>query len=236
MGQWGRSRLVATAAVVLLAACAGDAADEPADAARSSQAPDAAAALAGDVGGLFRRISGDRLQLLRDGHCGRRRAKSALLVSNGWIIMAREIIATPNAPKAIGTYSQAVKVGKTVYVSGQIALDPKTGELQNSSIEVEIRSSYWCQVQPDYLFKVMVETAREVAAARGIELERLDVDGTARTLQVRQQRVVRRDVDRGRAGTCRFHDSCAPGVCENLGSRGLPHGRFQINSAAIRYC
>jgi 2-iminobutanoate/2-iminopropanoate deaminase len=53
--------------------------------------------------------------------------------------MAREIISTPNAPKAIGTYSQAVKVGKTVYVSGQIALDPKTGELQNSSIEVEIR-------------------------------------------------------------------------------------------------
>ncbi|HEY0939074.1 MAG TPA: Rid family detoxifying hydrolase [Steroidobacter sp.] len=53
--------------------------------------------------------------------------------------MAREIISTPNAPKAIGTYSQAVKVGKTVYVSGQIALDPITGELQNSSIEVEIR-------------------------------------------------------------------------------------------------
>jgi reactive intermediate/imine deaminase len=53
--------------------------------------------------------------------------------------MAREIISTPNAPKAIGTYSQAVKVGKTVYVSGQIALDPHTGELQNSSIEVEIR-------------------------------------------------------------------------------------------------
>lgn len=53
--------------------------------------------------------------------------------------MAREIIATPNAPKAIGTYSQAVKVGKTVYVSGQIALDPATGEMQQSSIEVEIR-------------------------------------------------------------------------------------------------
>ncbi|MDY6947288.1 MAG: Rid family detoxifying hydrolase [Pseudomonadota bacterium] len=53
--------------------------------------------------------------------------------------MMREIIATANAPKAIGTYSQAVKVGKTVYVSGQIALDPNTGELQNSSIEVEIR-------------------------------------------------------------------------------------------------
>lgn len=53
--------------------------------------------------------------------------------------MAREIIATPNAPKAIGTYSQAVKVGKTVYVSGQIALDPATGEMVQTSIDAEIR-------------------------------------------------------------------------------------------------
>lgn len=51
----------------------------------------------------------------------------------------REIISTPHAPKAIGPYSQAVKVGKTVYVSGQIALDPSTGEMVQSSIEVEIR-------------------------------------------------------------------------------------------------
>jgi reactive intermediate/imine deaminase len=36
------------------------------------------------------------------------------------------IIATDKAPKAIGTYSQAVKVGSTVYLSGQIPLDPKT--------------------------------------------------------------------------------------------------------------
>lgn len=40
--------------------------------------------------------------------------------------MARTIIATPNAPAAIGTYSQAVKVGDTVYLSGQIPLDPAT--------------------------------------------------------------------------------------------------------------
>ena len=43
--------------------------------------------------------------------------------------MAREIISTANAPKAVGTYSQAVKCGKTVYVSGQIALNPATGEM-----------------------------------------------------------------------------------------------------------
>jgi reactive intermediate/imine deaminase len=38
--------------------------------------------------------------------------------------MSRQIISTPNAPAAIGTYSQAVKVGDTVYMSGQIGLDP----------------------------------------------------------------------------------------------------------------
>lgn len=51
----------------------------------------------------------------------------------------RTIISTPNAPKAVGTYSQAVKCGKTVYVSGQIPLDPATGELVQGSIEAQIR-------------------------------------------------------------------------------------------------
>ena len=40
--------------------------------------------------------------------------------------MSKTIISTPDAPKAIGTYSQAVKVGDTVYCSGQIGLDPET--------------------------------------------------------------------------------------------------------------
>lgn len=43
--------------------------------------------------------------------------------------MAREIIVTEAAPAAIGTYSQAVKVGDTVYLSGQIPLDPKSMQL-----------------------------------------------------------------------------------------------------------
>lgn len=43
--------------------------------------------------------------------------------------MAREIISTDLAPAAIGTYSQAVKVGDTVYLSGQIPLDPATMQL-----------------------------------------------------------------------------------------------------------
>jgi reactive intermediate/imine deaminase len=41
----------------------------------------------------------------------------------------RQIIATENAPAAIGTYSQAVRVGDTVYISGQIPLDPATMEV-----------------------------------------------------------------------------------------------------------
>jgi reactive intermediate/imine deaminase len=43
--------------------------------------------------------------------------------------MPRTVISTENAPAAIGTYSQAIKAGNTVYMSGQIPLDPKTMEL-----------------------------------------------------------------------------------------------------------
>jgi reactive intermediate/imine deaminase len=53
--------------------------------------------------------------------------------------MPREIISTPAAPAAIGTYSQAVKCGNTVYLSGQIPLDPATGNLVEGEIEVHIR-------------------------------------------------------------------------------------------------
>jgi reactive intermediate/imine deaminase len=53
--------------------------------------------------------------------------------------MSRTIIATPDAPQAIGTYSQAVKCGSTVYVSGQIPLDPATGKLVEGPIDIHIR-------------------------------------------------------------------------------------------------
>ncbi|MCY0965735.1 RidA family protein [Parathalassolituus penaei] len=55
--------------------------------------------------------------------------------------MSREIIATENAPAAIGTYSQAVKVGNTVYLSGQIPLIPATMEMA-SGIEAEIHQVF----------------------------------------------------------------------------------------------
>jgi reactive intermediate/imine deaminase len=56
--------------------------------------------------------------------------------------MTRSVIHTDSAPQAVGTYSQAVRVGKTVYVSGQIPIDPKTQELVSGNIEAEIRRSF----------------------------------------------------------------------------------------------
>lgn len=70
--------------------------------------------------------------------------------------MARQIIATDQAPKAIGTYSQAVKVGNTVYLSGQIPLDPSTMTLVEGGIEADIRRVF--------------DNLRAVAEAAGGEL------------------------------------------------------------------
>ncbi len=50
--------------------------------------------------------------------------------------MSKTIIETDQAPSAIGTYSQAVKVGDTVYISGQVPLDPATMEPDDASFEV----------------------------------------------------------------------------------------------------
>ena len=56
--------------------------------------------------------------------------------------MSRQIITTPDAPAAIGTYSQAVKCGNTVYLSGQIPLDHQTMTLVNATIEDEIHQVF----------------------------------------------------------------------------------------------
>ena len=51
--------------------------------------------------------------------------------------MSKEIISTENAPQAIGPYSQAVKAGGLMFISGQIPLNPETGDLVSGSIEDE---------------------------------------------------------------------------------------------------
>ncbi len=56
--------------------------------------------------------------------------------------MAHDIIATDQAPQAIGTYSQATKAGNTVYISGQIPLVPATMEMVEGGIEADINQVF----------------------------------------------------------------------------------------------
>ncbi|RMI09799.1 MAG: RidA family protein [Calditrichaeota bacterium] len=51
----------------------------------------------------------------------------------------REVISTDQAPAAIGPYSQAIRVGNTLYLAGQIALNPRTGQLVEGGIEAQTR-------------------------------------------------------------------------------------------------
>jgi reactive intermediate/imine deaminase len=56
--------------------------------------------------------------------------------------MSREIISTDKAPQAIGTYSQAIKVGTTVYLSGQIPLIPETMKIIEGDVEKQIHQVF----------------------------------------------------------------------------------------------
>src|SRR2546423_6540330 len=70
----------------------------------------------------------------------------------------KTVIASPNAPVAVGPYSQAITVGKTVYLSGQIAIDPKTKQLiADASIEDQTRR--------------VLENLKAVLAADGLTLD-----------------------------------------------------------------
>ena len=60
-----------------------------------------------------------------------------LIYSTESKIMPKEIISTTNAPQAIGPYSQAVKTNNLMFISGQIPMDPTTGNLVEGSIEDE---------------------------------------------------------------------------------------------------
>lgn len=56
--------------------------------------------------------------------------------------MKREVITTSNAPQAIGTYSQAIKVDNTVYLSGQIPLDPQTMNVVEGDMATHIHQVF----------------------------------------------------------------------------------------------
>lgn len=69
-----------------------------------------------------------------------------------------KVISTPNAPEAIGPYSQAIRAGKTVYLAGQIAIDPKTKQLRaDASIEDQTR--------------LVLENLKAVLAADGLTMD-----------------------------------------------------------------
>ena len=71
--------------------------------------------------------------------------------------MTRQIIHTSRAPQAIGTYSQAVRVGNTIYLSGQIPTDPSTGELVTGDIRLQAQRAF--------------TNLREIALAAGTTLD-----------------------------------------------------------------
>jgi len=54
----------------------------------------------------------------------------------------REAVSSPNAPAAIGPYSQAIKAGNLLFLSGQIPLDPATGQLVSGGIEPQTRQVF----------------------------------------------------------------------------------------------
>jgi reactive intermediate/imine deaminase len=56
--------------------------------------------------------------------------------------MQREAISTPDAPAALGPYSQAIRVGNTVYLSGQIPLDPATGQIVEGDFEAQVGQAF----------------------------------------------------------------------------------------------
>lgn len=56
--------------------------------------------------------------------------------------MSKAIVSTTAAPAAIGPYSQAVKVGSTVYISGQIGLDPVRGDVVGPDFEAQVRQAF----------------------------------------------------------------------------------------------
>ncbi len=73
--------------------------------------------------------------------------------------MKREVITTDRAPQAIGTYSQAIRTGTTVYLSGQIPLDPRTMQQVDGGVDAQIRQ--------------VLENLRAVCRAAGGDFDRL---------------------------------------------------------------
>ena len=69
----------------------------------------------------------------------------------------KETISAKNAPPAVGPYSQAIKYGSLLFISGQISLDPKTGDLVEGGIDVQTR--------------IVIENLKAILEASGMTVE-----------------------------------------------------------------
>jgi reactive intermediate/imine deaminase len=87
--------------------------------------------------------------------------------------MTRSAINTPRAPKAIGPYSQAVAAGGAVYLSGQVGLDPATGELVTGGFEAEAKRVF------DNLTAVAEAAGSSLAAATRVTVYLTDLGNFA---------------------------------------------------------
>ena len=101
----------------------------------------------------------------------------------------RTIISTPFAPKAVGTYSQAVRSGNTVYVSGQIPLDPVSGNLVQGSMDAQIRRVFdnlkervGLRIERAFS-EIAVETMRREIHFRASQITGVPVDAGSAELQ-----------------------------------------------------
>src|SRR5690349_16400950 len=85
------------------------------------------------------------------------RCAARLLIRPGGSLMAKQVIQSSDARAAIGAYSQAIRVGDTLYMSGQIPLDPKTMQIVEGGIEAQAHQVF--------------RNLRAVAAAAGATLD-----------------------------------------------------------------
>lgn len=95
--------------------------------------------------------------------------------------MTKRALHTDHAPRAIGTYSQAVRVGPTVYVSGQIPLDPATGVLVTGEIDAEVRRVF------DNLAAIAQAAGGSLADAVKVTIFMTDLEHFATVNQIMQE-------------------------------------------------
>ena len=95
--------------------------------------------------------------------------------------MTRKIIHTPRAPKAIGPYSQAVAAGGAVWLSGQVPLDPATGELVTGDFEAQARRAF------DNLAAVAEAAGTSLAAAVRVTIYLTDLGQFAVANRIMQE-------------------------------------------------